>query len=501
MKTRSGDYFFYLAATLAPRFAMFILLILLTRWLPVDQYGLFVLVVTVGEILDTALTNWIRIYSLRTEAGLNGLRPLRLGRLLVLSGGATTLGVGLSWIVARMTEPNETFAFWVALVSYTVGLGLVRFSIVLLQLAKRHSAIAVVEGVRAVAILVAVVAAADMTHSYFAPSLALSLASGLVAGVQLVLTLRSLARPKLPKVGYMAALRFGFPLIVTALLTWVMTWFDRLVINHYAGAAAVGLYAAAYAIGRQPIELFIAPLNSYTFPMLVRRYAAEGAAAAGRFQAGMLVTTCVLCVGAAACISVLDVQLAGLLLPPAYREHAVALLPSITYGAVMISAKFFVFDNAFYTVKRNDLYLISMGAPAVVGAVTSILMISRWGIDGAGMSFVITTSLSTLSSYVLSNRVLPMRLPVGRIAAVLASAAAASAALAVAETWFATWHYAAQLCFGGALFGLAYMAALSLFGVSLRGVLMAPWEQSGQEPTAASPDLGGAPAAAMGGKA
>jgi hypothetical protein len=71
----------------------------------------------------------------------------------------------------------------------------------------------------------------------------------------------------------------------------------------------------------------------------------------------------------------------------------------------------------------------------------------------------------------------------------------------VAETWFATWHYAAQLCFGGALFGLAYMAALSLFGVSLRGVLMAPWEQSGQEPTAASPDLGGAPAAAMGGKA
>ncbi|PSC06108.1 hypothetical protein SLNSH_04700 [Alsobacter soli] len=480
--SKPADYFFYLAATLAPRMAMFVLLILLTRWMPVAEYGLFVLVVTVGEILDTALTNWIRIYSLRTEAGLNGLRPLRLGRLLVLSGGATALGVGLSWGVALATEPERTFEFWVALVAYTVGLGLVRFAIVLLQIAKRHAEIAVVEGVRAIAILVSVALVADLTHSFFAPSLALSLASGLIAGVQLALTFRSLARPRLPRVGYVAALRFGFPLIVTALLTWVMTWFDRLVINHFAGAAAVGLYAAAYAIGRQPIELFIAPLNSYTFPMLVRRYAAEGAPGAGRFQAGMLVTTCVLCVGAAVAISVLDVQLAGLLLPEDYRAHAVALLPSITYGAVMISAKFFVFDNAFYTAKRNDLYLVSMAVPAAVGAVTSVALISRWGIDGAGLSFVVTTTLSTASSFWLSRRVLPFRLPLARMGAVLASAATAGGVLHAAEAWMAHWAFAAQLAAGGAIFGMAYAAALMAFGFSIRSVLLTPWAQGGEAP-------------------
>lgn len=479
---KPADYFFYLAATLAPRLAMFVLLIVLTRWMPVAEYGLFVLVVTVGEILDTALTNWIRIYSLRTEAGLNGLRPLRLGRLLVLSGGATSIGVALSWLVATMTEPERTFEFWIALVAYTVGLGLVRFAIVLLQIAKRHSQIAIVEGVRAVAILAAVGVTADMTHSFFAPSVALSLASGVVAAASLAASFRTLARPRFPTVGYLAALRFGAPLIVTALLTWVMTWFDRLVINHFAGAAAVGLYAAAYAIGRQPIELFIAPLNSYTFPMLVRRYAAEGPAGAGRFQAGMLVTTCVLCVGAAVAIAVLDTQLAGLLLPEAYREHAVALLPSIVFGAVMISLKFFVFDNAFYTAKRNDLYLISMAIPAVVGAVTSVAMISRWGIDGAGLSFVVTTTLSTLSSFLLSRRVLPFRLPVARIALVLTAAGIAGGVLMAVETMLAAGSPFVQLAAGGTVFGVVYAAFLMAFGFSIRSVLLTPWAQGGEEP-------------------
>jgi O-antigen/teichoic acid export membrane protein len=194
----------------------------------------------------------------------------------------------------------------------------------------------------------------------------------------------------------------------------------------------------------------------------------------------------VLCVGAAVAIAVLDTQLAGLLLPEAYREHAVALLPSIVFGAVMISLKFFVFDNAFYTAKRNDLYLISMAIPAVVGAVTSVAMISRWGIDGAGLSFVVTTTLSTFSSFLLSRRVLPFRLPVGRIALVLTAAAIAGGVLMAVETMLQAGSPFVQLAAGGTVFGVVYAAFLMAFGFSIRSVLLTPWAQGGDEPEEAA---------------
>src|SRR5215471_8503167 len=86
-----GVYPLYFLANVASRASMLIVLIVLTRLLPTAEYGLFALVVTVGEILEMGSSNWVRVHLLRTEAGAGKMRPRQLGRALVLGGTSAAL--------------------------------------------------------------------------------------------------------------------------------------------------------------------------------------------------------------------------------------------------------------------------------------------------------------------------------------------------------------------------------------------------------------------------
>jgi O-antigen/teichoic acid export membrane protein len=69
---------------------------------------------------------------------------------------------------------------------------------------------------------------------------------------------------------------------LVTILAQTVGWLDRFILNHALGPASVGLYAAAYALARQPVELFSGSLNPYLSSMLVRSYSSEGREAAGR---------------------------------------------------------------------------------------------------------------------------------------------------------------------------------------------------------------------------
>ena len=80
------------------------------------------------------------------------------------------------------------------------------------------------------------------------------------------------------------------PFLLANCLAYAIGWSDRFVLNYFLGPAAVGVYVAAYSIARQPVELFVGALNSFTFPLLVRAYATDGSRKAGPIQSGLLVT-------------------------------------------------------------------------------------------------------------------------------------------------------------------------------------------------------------------
>ncbi|MHB8648252.1 MAG: hypothetical protein ACYDAR_20930, partial [Thermomicrobiales bacterium] len=119
-------YFIYVAASVAPRAAMFVCFVVLTRVLPVAEYGLFALVVTLGEILDMTSTNWVRVHLLRTEAGATMMRPRRLGRALGLSCGATLLALAAAVLLVPFVNEARKGELVVATVAYVAAFAALR---------------------------------------------------------------------------------------------------------------------------------------------------------------------------------------------------------------------------------------------------------------------------------------------------------------------------------------------------------------------------------------
>ena len=471
----SVAYPLYIAASIAPRAAMFVVLIVLTRLLPIAEYGLFALVVTTGEIVEISSTNWVRVYLLRTEAGAASLKPRRLGRALVLSAGGALAGLATSAAIAPFISSNRTAEMTIAVGVYIAAFALLRITLALLQLSRSHAAYAVLECGRGASMLAAtVVVALLQPHSFLPTSIALSLATGGSATLGLVFVSRHLPRPVLPLGGYLAAIAFGVPYVLSNTLLYTLGWFDRFIINYYLGPAEVGLYVAAFSLARQPVDLFVGSLNAFTFPMLVHAYANGGAAKAGPVQSGLLTTMTALGVGIVAALALLGEPIANVLFPPSYSAEIGKLIPWIALASFMLALKQFVFDNSLHATQRNWLLLFPMVTPAVVSIGCGILLVRSFGLPGATANFLMVSMAAMLSTAVLSFRVFVFTIPWRDLAKIVVSALASGAA-----AWAVTAHYGwtpvVGLVMTGLVFCAVYGASLTMAGFSLRRLIETPW--------------------------
>jgi O-antigen/teichoic acid export membrane protein len=474
--TMRSAYLLYLAANIGPRLATLVLLVVLTRILPADEYGLFALVVTTGEILDMASTGWIRIYMLRTEGGAAVLRPRRLGRALGLNLGATSFALVVAAFVVPLISREHEGELLIAALAYVVAFALLRLTLTLAQLARCHGSYTAVETLRALGVVgVTAVTALYHEQSFLAVSLAISLTTAISACIGLALVSRHIPRLIFPRRGYIEPLAFGLPFVLAATLIYMVGWSDRFIINYFDGQAVVAVYVAAYSIARQPVDFFIIALNNFTFPLLMRAYAIGGRDEAGPVQTGVLTTVCVIGLAMVAGLTLFAEPLANVLFPESYRANVAMLMPWIAAGTFLLSLKQFVFDNSMHVTRQTWLHLVSMLPPASISLSLGIILIRDHALVGAAISFIVVSVVAFATSAIISARILPFEIPY-RIFAKVALAAAIAAALAwIAREHTAAYGSLAALVAGSAAFVVVYGGVLTLCGISLRRLMETPW--------------------------
>jgi O-antigen/teichoic acid export membrane protein len=473
--TRSA-YLLYLAANIGPRLATLVLLVVLTRILPADEYGLFALVVTAGEILDMASTGWIRIYMLRTEGGAAVLRPRRLGRALGLNLGATSFAlVAAAFVVPLISKEREGDLLMAAL-AYVVAFALLRLTLTLAQLARCHGSYTAVETLRALGV-VGVTAMTALIHeqSFLSLSLAISLTTAISAFIGLALIARHIPRPVFPRRGYIEPLAFGLPFVLAATLVYMIGWSDRFILNYFTGQASVAIYVAAYSIARQPVDFFIIALNNFTFPLLMRAYARGGRDEAGPVQTGILTTVCVIGLAMVAGLTLFAEPLANVLFPQSYRTNVAMLMPWIAAGTFLLSLKQFVFDNSMHVTRQTWLHLVSMLPPASISIALGIVLIRDHGVAGAATNYIVVSIVAFVTSAIISARILPFEIPYRNFAKVVFSATIAAALAWSARDHTAAYGPLAALVAGSTVFIAVYAGALTLCGISLRRLMETPW--------------------------
>ncbi|MCO5090851.1 lipopolysaccharide biosynthesis protein [Bosea sp. (in: a-proteobacteria)] len=452
----------YAPAILLTRVSALLLLVVMTRMLSQVEYGLLTLVVTVGEMTDGAVTNWLRIALLR----LGGKGEVSRGSL-VLAGraliAATVLALAVAAGAATLIEPARWIEFAIAVGGYLVAGAVGRFALTVLQMQQRHGLYSRLEYLRGVLQLVLPVAAVFLFEgSFLTVSLASSLGAliaGIVAGV--VAARRVVAGPaRFTRREFVA---LGGPFIVMALVGFGMNNVERLFLNAWYGAGAVAVFAASYALARQPIDMIANAINIGAFPEIVNRFDEDGPQAAGQLLSELMALVLRLCLPVAVMLVALSDEITRLLLPADYRGRFELLFAIIAFSVLSANLVNFVFGVVMHAHKRPWL-LIAINFLGSIGTVSlSFLLIPVLAEVGAALALAGGSLVSLIASIVIGRRLIRVPAPWRDVAASIVIAAGTGLAAALAARALAAAPVFAALAAGLAAGGAGFLALVWAF--------------------------------------
>ena len=273
-------------------------------------------------------------------------------------------------------------------------------------------------------------------------------------------------------------LRFGLPLVPAGLLSFVMGFADRYVLNTYAGPWSVGVYSLACRFGMVLGLIVFDPLMKVWIPFQMRVLRSHDAPAT---FARVLTYVWGLALWLGLLVSIAAPYLIRAMSSADYAAASgivpLACLASALWGASL------VLDGAIYIAKRTILkpFIFAIGALVSIGL--NFVLVRSLGATGAALAAVATQSTFVLVTYLAATRFYPIPYEFGRLSKLLGVAAA----LYMLSTRITGegWDYAALKAAIVCLYPATMWAARFFTQEELRqaarlaGRLRWPWQRSG----------------------
>ena len=193
-------------------------------------------------------------------------------------------------------------------------------------------------------------------------------------------------------------LRFGLPLVPSALAHAALPLVERYFLNLLAGASAVGLYALASRLTAL-LQMFVAVPFSQTFAVRRVETLVQGVDQAPFNRALLLFVW--LMSGAALLLSALAVDLLALIASPAYAAAAV-VVPLLGLCQVLAAINFNLELGLHFTKQTHLLPLISLVALAL-SVPANALLVGPWGVTGSALA-LLAANLGRLAATWQLNR-------------------------------------------------------------------------------------------------
>lgn len=248
---------------------------------------------------------------------------------------------------------------------------------------------------------------------------------------------------------------YGVPISLSLILALALATTDRFLIAAYLNETSVGVYQAGYSLANRTLDVMFIWLGMAGGPAAVAALERGGKTAlheTAREQAGFMVA---LALPAAVGLALVAKPLGDVMIGPGLRAGAAQVTPWIAASAFFAGVTTYYFHTAFTLARRTGLLLAAMAIPAVSNIVLCLVLIPRFGLQGALWATLASYAIGALASYGLGRRALALPAPwetLGR-----AGLAAAVMALAVAAT--------------PALGGVLELSLKALVGVAVYGAL------------------------------
>ncbi|MCE1235012.1 MAG: lipopolysaccharide biosynthesis protein [Hyphomicrobiales bacterium] len=413
----------YAPAVVLPRIVSLILVLILTRLISKQEYGLFVLVMTIAEMIDGIVNNWVRIALARFASARGGdfgretVRSLWIYCITLIPSFAIAIAAGVA------TQSEGRIQFVAAIMIYLISTGILRFPSTVMSVQADRNGIVAMEAVKALGVLVLGVGAAFASGSYFAQTLVYALVTAAVGAWGVLRSTRPLdlaagALEPMPKF-----LGYGLPIIAASIVAVTASSSDRVFLNQMVGPEAVALYAAGVLLARQPMDFLFSLAGVRVFPLMMEDYERGGVAQARRRMSELISGVAFMTLPAAAGILLVAEPMSRLLLAPDYADAAVAILPPALAAALFAGFKTFVLEQVYHMRKRNGLNGLATLPAALVGLAAMAAMVPKWGVWGCAVAYLIQNAVLFATNYVMVQRLMPFPVPWGDVGRTTAATA------------------------------------------------------------------------------
>lgn len=447
----------------------FLAVILFTRMLTPEQYGIYVVAFGVAGVFSSLLFTWVRLSVLRFESE-GGGADVRLTALVAYLVSVATTPAVLAFTVWAVGLPFDR-----ALAALVLALALGLFDLGQEILKARLST-----GAYLRATILRAVAAIGLSLLFIRSGWG---GFGLVAGVAGAYAIAALATsgsvwsgPRKPfdRSAFDQMLRFGVPMALSGLVFALHAALDRLLVAWLLGDAAAGIYGVAADLVRQIIQFPAMAVGSALAPLAIRALSEGGRAAADDHLArsGELMLAVIL--PAVVGLAIVAPHLATLILGEAFRATAAALIPILAFAWLfqVISQQYV--QVSFHLAKKPRLLVLHGLAALVANVVAMLVLVPRYGLKGAALSLVIAEAAGVIAGFALSRLAHPLPLNPRPILKVVAAVVAMAVPTFLVDQLF-DGHAAIDLVISvGVGIAIYALAVLALDIAGIRG-LLAGW--------------------------
>jgi O-antigen/teichoic acid export membrane protein len=450
-------------------------LVVFTRLLSPAQYGVYALAFSAMSLVHTLSFNWLeaamaRFYMAEAEAG---ALPNHFATLYRSFGGlflGLALPVGLALWLWPMPGDLKT--------AIAVGLAIIPIRSLAKLGQERRRAAGDVRGAALLDIFMTVVgflAGAGLIWAGLggaAPLAGIGAAAAVCLVWALPVELKSLKGGRFARGLAERYLAYGVPVSLSLILALVIATTDRFVLAAYLGESSVGVYHAGYSLANRTLDVMFIWLGMASGPAAVAALERGGHAAldaVAREQSSFMIA---LALPAAVGLALVSRPLADVMIGPALRNGAAHVTPWIAASGFFGGMTTYYFHTAFTLGRRTRLLLLAMTIPAVSNLILTLVLIPRFGLDGAMWATLASYALGAVASFALGRRAIALPLPW----ATLRQALLASAAMAVVVSLLPRTGGPIELFAKAAVGILVYGAlalALDISGARSRGLSLA----------------------------
>jgi O-antigen/teichoic acid export membrane protein len=221
--------------------------------------------------------------------------------------------------------------------------------------------------------------------------------------------------PSLSRVELGRMLRYGLPLLPTALAMWSLMLVDRLMLGRLSSLGEVGQYAAANRVAAVLLLVVTAFATAYG-PYALSLYSEDRELekrVRGRTLTYLTAVLMLVCVG----LSLFAQELLAVLAPGYDRAYRGVLL--VTLGGVALGISSIVMAGISYT-RRTTYFAVLSVAAAAVNIALNLVLIPPFGMVGAAAATAVALGLLTAAYYVVSQRLYPTPYEVRLVVAIVA---------------------------------------------------------------------------------